>query len=119
MLRIMRGILIVMLNLIFYGLVIFFCVQITQYGHDFAYEVMGESSVQIPPGQSKPFHIREGQSDFEVASKLSEQGFIKNPLSFYTRMKLEESGRDRRKTGSVTLNTSMTYAEILDEIYGG
>ena len=119
MLQTMRTILIVMLNLVFYGIVLFGCVQIIHYGHDFAYDVLGDNSVQLPPGEDKTFEITDGQSEFCVAGRLFEKGLIRNKFSFYTRMKLEKRNRGALESGSFTLNTSMTYAEIMDEIYGG
>ncbi len=118
MLKAVRTMLIIILNIIFYGLVVFGGVKLCQAGYSFAYDTMGDTSAELPPGQDKPFTVRESQDEYSVAESLEEQKLIKNKYSFYLRMKLQKDNKTSLKPGSYTLNTSMTYGEILDVIKG-
>ncbi len=117
MLRAVRTILIILLNVIFYGLVLFGCVQIAHSGYSFTYDVLGETMAELPPGKDQSFTLESGKTDYEVAAALAERNLVKDQYTFYLRMKLEE-GRDKApRPGIYTLNPSMTYEEILSEIF--
>lgn len=116
MLKAVRTMLIILLNIIFYGLVVFAGVQLCRAGYSFSYEVLGDTMAELPPGQDKSFVITEGQDAFTVAGNLADQDLVKNRYSFYLRMKLEEREESPVKPGTYTLNTSMTYEEIIRAI---
>lgn len=117
MLRAVRTILIILLNIIFYGLVLFGCIQIVHSGYSFTYDVLGETMAELPPGKDQSFTLESGKTEYEVAAALAERNLVKDKCTFYLRMKLEE-GRDRSlRPGMYTLNTSMTYEEILSVIF--
>lgn len=118
MLRAVRMLLIILLNIIFYSLVIFGCIQIVHTGYSFAYDVLGETMAELPPGSDQSYTIESGRSEYEVASDLAERNLVKDRYSFYLRMKLEEGGESVLQPGTYHLNTSMTYGEILSMIYG-
>ena len=72
----------------------------------------------LPPGQTKAFTISEDDGEFEVAKRLSNQDLVGNPAAFYVHMQLmKREGTDMQK-GIYTLNSSMTYEEIIRVIYG-
>ncbi len=116
MLRAVRAILIVLLNMIFYGLVVFGGVQLCHAGYSFAYDVLGDTAVEMPPGETRTITIRKDEDEFAVAGKLARQHLVRNRYSFYLRLRLQESGRSPVKPGNYTLNSSMTYGEIADII---
>ena len=112
MLKAVRTMLIVLLNIVFYGLVVFGGVQLCRVGYSFACEAVGDTSKDLPPGQTKAFTISEDDGEFEVAKRLS------NQAAFYVHMQLmKREGTDMQK-GIYTLNSSMTYEEIIRVIYG-
>ena len=114
MLKAVRTMLIVLLNIVFYGLVVFGGVQLCRVGYSFA----GDTSNDLPPGQTKAFTISEDDGEFEVAKRLSNQDLVGNPAAFYVHMQLmKREGTDMQK-GIYTLNSSMTYEEIIRVIYG-
>ena len=119
MLRTMRTILIVMLNMIFIGLVVFSCIQMIHLGYGFAYDTLSNSSVAPPPGEDKVISIQSGQTEYDVADDLAGKDLVKGKWSFLIRMKLERDKRGSLKNGEFVLKTSMSYDEILNEIYGG
>lgn len=119
MLRAVRTILIILLNFIFYGLVVFGCVQLTHTSYSFTYDVLGDTMAELPPGTDRSFTVEPGLDEYAVATGLAEQDLVKSRYSFFLRMKLEESRKASLKPGTYALNTSMTYGEILSEIYGG
>ena len=109
MLKAVRTMLIVLLNIVFYGLVVFGGVQLCRVGYSFACEAVGDTSKDLPPGQTKAFTISE---------RLSNQDLVGNPAAFYVHMQLmKREGTDMQK-GIYTLNSSMTYEEIIRVIYG-
>ena len=83
MLKTVRAILIVLLNLIFYGLVVFGGVKLCQVSYSFAYEILGDMAMEMPPGQDKFFTITESQDEFAVANNLEEMELVKNKYSFF------------------------------------
>ena len=113
MLKAVRTMLIVLLNIVFYGLVVFGGVQLCRVGYSFACEAVGDTSKDLPPGQTKAFTISEDDGEFEVAKRLSNQDLVGN-----VHMQLmKREGTDMQK-GIYTLNSSMTYEEIIRVIYG-
>lgn len=116
MLKAVRTMLIVLLNIIFYGLVVFGGIQLCHVGYSFAYDTLGDTSAELPPGQDKSFTITDSQDEYTVAANLAEQNLVKNKYSFYLRMKLQGDGKTSLKPGMYTLNTSMSYGEILNMI---
>ena len=113
MLKAVRTMLIVLLNIVFYGLVVFGGVQLCRVGYSFACEAVGDTSKDLPPGQTKAFTISE-----DVAKRLSNQDLVGNPAALYVHMQLmKREGTDMQK-GIYTLNSSMTYEEIIRVIYG-
>ena len=99
-------------------LVVFGGVQLCRVGYSFACEAVGDTSKDLPPGQTKAFTISEDDGEFEVAKRLSNQDLVGNPAAFYVHMQLmKREGTDMQK-GIYTLNSSMTYEEIIRVIYG-
>lgn len=119
MLRAIRTMLIILLNIIFYVLVLFGCVQIVHMGYSFTYDILGETMADLPPGKDCNFTVEKGKTEYEVADALAEQGLIKDKYTFYLRMKLEKSKDSFLNSGTYTLNSSMTYEEILNVIFSG
>ena len=118
MLKVVRNMLIILLNIILYGLIIFAGVQLCRAGYSFAYETLGDTMKELPPGEEKLVVITSGQDDFSVAECLEEQGIIENKYSFFIRLRLEKEEEDRMiEGGSYGLNTSMTYDELIQAIY--
>ena len=113
MLKAIRTMLIVLLNVIFYGLVVFGGIELCRTGYSFAYEILGDCAMEMPPGEDKMFTVAASQDDFEVAENLETMGLVSNKYSFYLRMQLRKEENTSLKTGVYTLNTSMSYDEIL------
>lgn len=116
MLKVVRTILIVILNLIFYGIVVFFAVQLCRASYSFAYDILGDTAMELPPGEDKLFTVTESQDEFSIAENLEEMDLVQNKYSFYLRMQLKKTETTALKPGSYTLNTSMPYDEILHVI---
>lgn len=118
MLKAVRTMLIVLLNIVFYGLVVFGGVRLCQTGYSFACEAVGDTSKDLPPGQTSAFTISDSDGEFDVAKRLSNQNLIGNPAAFYVHMQLMERKGQEMQKGIYTLNSSMTYEEIIRIIYG-
>ncbi len=117
MLKAVRAVLVVLLNLIFYGLVVFSSVQICRASYHFAYDILGDTAMEMPPGEDKMFTVTSSQDELSVAGNLEEMELVKNKYSFYLRMQLKKTETSALKPGSYLLNTSMSYDEILYAIW--
>ena len=118
MLKAVRTMLIVFLNIVFYGLVVFGGVQLCRVGYSFAYEAVGDTSRDLPPGETKTFTIAGTDGEYEVAKRLASQDLISSQNAFYVRMQLMKNDNAHMQEGIYTLNSSMTYEEIIRVIYG-
>lgn len=68
------------------------------------------------PGQDKLFEVRDGDSMPDVARRLEEEGIITDRYAFYIRTRLMDADKTILKAGVYTLNTSMDYAVIINQI---
>lgn len=102
-----------LMNIMFYVLVVFLIVTISREAYQFTYELYGPVTVDEEPGRDILFQIKKGESSMDVASKLELYRAIGNKYSFFLKMKLEDA---QIMPGTYELNSSMTYDEILDII---
>ncbi len=116
---IVRGILVFLLNLIFYALVILATVQICKETYGFANEVFGDVMAEAPPGREVEVEIAKADTPMSIAKELEEKGVVSNAYSFYIRLKFSLSDTNIVVADQYKLNTSMTYKEILEEIVKG
>ncbi len=105
----------VLLNILFYVIVVMLIAKFSGVAYDFAYEVFGEVAAAEAGETVKDvtITIKKGESTMSIASKLEMNRVIDNKYSFYLRAKLFQSNI---KTGKYVVNASMTYGEILDVI---
>lgn len=105
----------VLLNILFYVIVVMLITKYSGVAFDFAYEVFGEVAAAEAGETVKDvtITINKGESTMSIASKLEMNRVIDNRYSFYLRAKLFQSNI---KTGKYMVNASMTYGEILDVI---
>ena len=116
---IIRGILVLLLNLIFYAIVVFGAVEACKLTYSFANEVFGDVMADPPPGENRTFVIKEADDSMTIAKNLERQGIVSNAYSFYIRLRLSQSDKNVILAGTYELNTSMTYKEILEKIVKG
>lgn len=112
------GVIQIMLNVLFYVIVIIAIMRFSIAAYELSYQVFGNVTVQASPGTDKTVTIGEGDSDMEIAAMLEKQGLIVNKYSFLLRAKLTVSDRHPIVPGSYTLNTSMPYETIIEIITG-
>lgn len=102
-----------LLNIIFYAIVIFAIYKVGITAKDFCFQVFGDTTMDAEPGINVEIVIKEGASTMEVASALEMQRVIPNRYSFYLKVQLM---KHKILAGKYILNTAMTYDEILDQI---
>lgn len=102
-----------LMNIMFYILVIFLIVGISRKAFQFAYQLYGPVRVEEAPGKDIIFQIKKGESSMDVASKLERNRVIVNKYSFYVKTKLQGA---EIMAGTYEINSSMTYDEILNTI---
>ena len=117
MLKAVRTMLIVLLNILLIGIVGFGGVELCHVGYRLAYRTVGDTSRDLPPGREVTFYIAENETEYEVAKDLARKDLIADRFSFYLRMRLEKSDDVSLQSGSYTLNSSMTYDDIRHAIY--
>lgn len=116
---IIRGILVLLLNLIFYVIIVLGTIEVCKITYSFANEVFGEVIAEPPPGQNRTFVIAEADDAMAISKNLEREGIISNAYSFYIRLRFFQSNKHIIMAGSYDLNTSMTYEEILQKIVKG
>lgn len=114
-----RGILVLLLNVIFYVIIVLGTIEVCKITYSFANEVFGEVIAEPPPGQNRTFVIAEADDAMAISKNLEREGIISNAYSFYIRLRFFQSDKHIIMAGSYDLNTSMTYEEILQKIMKG
>lgn len=102
-----------LLNIVFYAIVIFAIYKVGITTREFCYQVFGEYTMDAEPGINAEITIKEGASTMEIAASLEMNRLIPNRYTFYLRVKLMGYNI---MAGTYHLNTSMTYGEILEQI---
>jgi UPF0755 protein len=102
-----------LLNIIFYAVVIFAIYKVGVTAREFCYQVFGAYTMDAEPGINAEITIQDGASSMEVAAALEMNRLIPNRYSFY--LKVQLMGH-KILAGTYILNTSMTYDEILEQI---
>ena len=102
-----------LLNIIFYAVVIFAIYKVGVTAKDFCFQVFGDTTMDAPPGINVEITIGEGASTMEVASSLEMNRVIPNRYTFFLKVQLMNY---KILAGTYILNTAMTYDEILDQI---
>ncbi len=99
------------LILVFYGASLL-CMQ----SYQFCYEIFGPVVAEEVPGTEQKFEVRTGDTMWQVAQRLKEQGLIVNQYSFYLRTYVMDPGSVVLIPGEYDLNTSMTYEDIINQL---
>lgn len=85
-------------------------------GYNFCYGIFGHVVVEEPPGQDKSFEVKDGDNMSDVSKRLEEENIITNSLAFYMRTQLMDKDKIILRADMYTLNTSMDYETIIDQI---
>lgn len=104
----------ILLNIIFYSIVVLLVIKLSTAAYEFAYEIYGDVSAAEEPGTDVKIEIRKGESTMDLAKRLKYNRLISNPYSFFVRAKLASNSVRPILAGTFILNTSMNYGEILD-----
>ncbi len=112
-LRVARNLLHLLINLVFYLIIIYIVINAGKIIYDTSYEIFGNTGVTEGEGIDVYVKIEQGESTMNIANKLKQNKVIDNPYSFYIHAKLKEYPI---MPGTFTLNTSMNYDEIFDVI---
>ena len=100
-----------LLNIIFYILVVILIFNFSKTAFDFTYQLYGPVTVDRQgEGRQVSFQIAKGESTMDIAGKLEHNRVITNQYSFYLMIKLENSVI---MPGTYELSTDMTYKEII------
>ncbi len=111
--KVVSFILRLLLNILFYIMVIILIVNVSRKTYDFAYQLYGPVTVDQAPGREKPIQVKKGESTMDIAGKLELNRLIVDKNSFYVKAKFQDAVII---PGTYMLNTAMTYDEILDTI---
>lgn len=103
----------VILNIVFYAAVAFALYYVATNAYKFSYQVFGDTTVEAAPGRDVEVTIDAGESSMKIAEKLYMNKVVVNKYTFYLKVRLFER---KIQPGTFTLNTSMTYDQILQVI---
>ena len=112
-LKVSSVILRMLLNIVFYSLVVIAVIYVSKQAFNFTYQLYGPVTVDEAPGRVIRIQIKKGDSTMDVATKLELNRAIVNKYSFLVKTKLQGLSI---MAGSYEINSSMTYDEILDII---
>ncbi len=101
------------LNIIMYTVIVLLVVRGSQEAYTISYQVFGSNPMEAEPGHEFTLEILDGESDYNIASKLYVSKLIPSKYSFFIKTKLT---RSEIMPGTYELNTSMDYDVILDTI---
>ncbi len=116
LLFVIRGALILFLNIIFYIIILFAAIQVCKVSYSFANEIFGSVMAEAPPGKDVEFKIEKADDAMSISKKLKSYGLISNTYSFYIKFRLSVDDDSIILAGKHNLNTSMTYDEIINSI---
>lgn len=102
-----------LLNIIFYAVVVFAIYKMGVTARDFCFQVFGDTTMDAEPGINVEITIKDGASTMEIASALEMNRVIPNRYSFFLKVKIMDY---KILAGTYILNTAMTYDEILSQI---
>ncbi len=108
-LKITSFILRLLLNIIFYTVVVMLIISVSRQTYQFCYQIFGQVTASEAPGRDIEIQVKQGESTMNVASKLELNKVIVNKYSFYLKAKLKKYNI---MPGTFIVNTSMTYDEI-------
>lgn len=111
-----RGVLAFLVNIIVLAIAVIAVVQVCRLSYELSYQIFGEVVVSEPPGENIPFAITEGESEWSVSERLEKEDLVINKFTFFIRLKLTVHGGQKLSPGAYTLNTSMTYDDLLKKI---
>ncbi len=112
-LKVSSFILRMLLNTVFYALVVIAVIYVSKLAYNFTYQLYGPVTVDEPPGREIRIEILRGDSTMDVATKLELNRAIVNKYSFMVKAKLQDMNI---LAGTYKIYSSMTYDEILDII---
>ncbi len=101
------------LNILFYVVLVMAVVRLSVWTYGFAYQIFGNVTVSEAPGELATIEIKEKEGTRDIANDLEKNGLIVNADSFFIRAKLTTGKKKPILPGTYTLNSAMTYDEIL------
>ena len=108
----------ILLNLIFYMIVIIVVCKLGKAAYNFAYPIFGTPTVAASDGKDLKVTIAEGESLSSIIQDLESKKIIENGDSFRIRCKLSLTKYKTIIPGTYTLNASQSYEEILNILTG-
>lgn len=103
----------ILLNIIFYAIVILIIIRFSTMAYNFAYQIYGNVAVEESPGRDIKIQIKKGESTMTLAKKLEYNRIILDKNAFYIRAKLSIDNKQPILPGTYILNTSMNYEQII------
>ena len=104
----------ILVNIIFYMLVIYLVARAGKAAYQFTYQVFGSVPMTTEKeAYTEKITITKGESTMQFSSELEAKKLIVNRLSFYVRAQLT---RRNIYPGTYELSSAMDYDEILDII---
>ncbi|HWT75475.1 MAG TPA: endolytic transglycosylase MltG [Mobilitalea sp.] len=100
-----------LLNIMFYIIVVIAIVNFSKMAYEFTYQLYGPDTVDpVGTGRQIIFQIKKGESTMDIASKLEVNRAVKSKYSFYLKTKLNNYAI---MPGTYQISSDMTYDQIL------
>ena len=83
-------------------------------GYSFGKQLFSAKGADKEPGREVGITVSSGDSQYDIAKNLAEEGVVKNALVFYIQIKLYSTKEDKIVPGYYKLNTSKSGEELVE-----
>lgn len=106
----------IIVNSLLLILILYGTFHLCRLGYNFCYSIFGPVAAEEPPGQDKIFEVKNSDNMSDVAKRLKDDNIITNSFAFYIKTQLMDKDKLILRADKYTLNTSMNYETIIDQI---
>ena len=107
----------IVINVVFYALVIMFAIRLITFSYDFSYTVFGDTVMEEHSDKMVPIQVSEGMGTKEIAALLEKKGLIKYKDAFVIHVALSQY-KGLLQAGEYELSPSMTMDQMLATMAG-
>lgn len=111
-----RMMLAILFHAILYSLIAVVFVVMCKYGFEFSYQIFGDVTPEESPGRIVEVKVLDDQDSLAFARELRDKNLVVNTYSFYLRLRLDQLDHKEFRPGIYSLDTGMTYEEILAKV---
>lgn len=105
------------LSILFVLLILFGVIRAGEIAYDFGYRIFTEPAMEESPGKDVTVRVEEDMSGMELGRLLEQKKLVDDGVLFSIQLRLSAYS-DKIKSGTYTLNTSLTAREMMQIMAG-